>query len=103
MILEYVKLGPLDQYLRTNKKKIKEVDLIEASSNLASALWHLVSYFLFKQTRQYTDTNLNLQEENGIVHGKIRCKKLLVYNHDENNFTVKLSDPGVSSDYVKHE
>ncbi|KAI4469186.1 tyrosine-protein kinase hopscotch [Holotrichia oblita] len=79
MIAEYVRFGPLDEYLRKNKHKMKEVDLIEASSNLASALWHL--------------------EENGIVHGKIRCRKLLVNNHDGNNFAVKLTDPGISSGY----
>lgn len=43
MIMEYVKLGPLDEYLRKNKGSMKPVELIEACSNLASALWHLVS------------------------------------------------------------
>lgn len=43
LVMEYFPLGPLDQYLRNNKGIIKVVDLIEASSNLASALWHLVS------------------------------------------------------------
>lgn len=41
--MEYFKLGPLDHYLQVNKNIVKEVDLIEAASNLASALWHLVS------------------------------------------------------------
>lgn len=43
-VLEYFRLGPLDQYLRENKhtKLLKQVDLIEAGSNLAYALWHLV-------------------------------------------------------------
>lgn len=45
MVLEYMRLGPLDQYLRTNKAILKTEDLIEAASNLASALWHLVRYF----------------------------------------------------------
>lgn len=40
--MEYFPLGPLDQYLREKSGIIKTVDLIEASSNLASALWHLV-------------------------------------------------------------
>ncbi|GJQ70199.1 putative Band 4.1 homologues [Trypoxylus dichotomus] len=79
VLSEYVKFGPLDEYLRKNKHKMKEVDLIEASSNLASALWHL--------------------EEHGIIHGRIRCRKLLVHNHDSNNFSIKLSDPGISSGY----
>lgn len=41
--MEYFSLGSLDEYLRNNKKIVKVVDLMEASSNLASALWHLVS------------------------------------------------------------
>lgn len=83
MVLEYVRFGPLDRYLRDNKAKIKLVDLIEASSNLASALWHL--------------------EENRIVHGKIRCRKLLVSNHDESSFIVKLSDGGIHTTYTTQE
>ncbi|XP_018333328.1 tyrosine-protein kinase hopscotch [Agrilus planipennis] len=83
MVLEYMKLGNLDQYLQRNKSSLKEVDLIEAATNLASALWHL--------------------EENGIVHGKIRCKKLLVSYHDDRVFTVKLSDPGVRYSYSSNE
>lgn len=51
MIMEYVKYGPLDQYLKQNKGRMKTVDLIEACSNLASALWHLVS---IKQLRRFT-------------------------------------------------
>lgn len=45
-VMEYFKLGPLDQYLRDNKGIIKTVDLIEATSNLASAIWHLVSFIV---------------------------------------------------------
>lgn len=42
-VMEYFRLGPMDIYLRENKQFIKPVDLIEAASNVASALWHLVS------------------------------------------------------------
>nr|XP_022913814.1 tyrosine-protein kinase hopscotch [Onthophagus taurus] len=83
MILEYIKYGPLDEYLRQNKNKLKEVDLIEASSALANALWHL--------------------EDIGIVHGKIRCKKLLVCNHDSREFKVKLGLPSIKTSYEKEE
>ncbi|XP_017778377.1 PREDICTED: tyrosine-protein kinase hopscotch [Nicrophorus vespilloides] len=83
VILEFVRLGPLDQYLRDNINIIKAVDLVEAVSNLASALWHL--------------------SENGIVHGHIRCRKLLVSCHDQNSFTVKLADPGIHSEYLPEE
>ncbi|XP_044265655.1 tyrosine-protein kinase hopscotch [Tribolium madens] len=83
LILEYFRLGPLDQYLREHKGILKKVDLIEAASNLASALWHL--------------------KENGIVHGNIRCRKLMVNSHDENSFTVKLTDPGIHISYASKE
>lgn len=38
-----MRLGRLDKYLRINKGELKPEDLIEASSNVAAALWHLVS------------------------------------------------------------
>lgn len=82
-VLEYFRLGPLDNYLREKHSIIKEVDLIEASANLASALWHL--------------------KENGIVHGNIRCRKLMVFQHDENAFKVKLCDPGIRVNYSPNE
>ncbi|XP_031329480.1 tyrosine-protein kinase hopscotch [Photinus pyralis] len=83
MILEHMRLGPLDEYLRENKALLKVVDLIEAASNLASALWHL--------------------EEHGIVHGNIRCRRILVSCHEENKFTVKLGDPGIFHSYASKE
>lgn len=43
MISEYIKLGSLDVYLKKHKTVLKDVDLIQAASNLASALWYLVS------------------------------------------------------------
>ncbi|XP_066255438.1 tyrosine-protein kinase hopscotch-like isoform X2 [Euwallacea similis] len=79
VVMEYFKLGPLDQYLRDNKSKIKTVDLIEATSHLASAVWHL--------------------RENDIVHGRIRCRKLMVHAHDDSCFTVKLTDNAVQTSY----
>lgn len=42
MVMDFAELGPLDRYLRTNVDTIETVDLVEASANLASALWHLV-------------------------------------------------------------
>ncbi|XP_015589166.1 tyrosine-protein kinase hopscotch isoform X2 [Cephus cinctus] len=78
MLLELVKLGPLDAYLKnTPPDSIKTVDMVEASACLATALWHL--------------------EENGVVHGNIRCRKLLVHAHTANSFVVKLTDPGLFS------
>lgn len=43
VVMEHFTLGPLDHYLRTSRGIVKPVDLIEATANLASALWHLVS------------------------------------------------------------
>lgn len=83
MVMEYARYGPLNEYLQENKEVIEETDLVEASANLASALWHL--------------------SENGIVHGNIRCRKLLVCDHSENKFIVKLADPGVHGQYTLKE
>lgn len=38
-----------------------------------------------------------------MVHGNIRCRKLLVSCHNENSFTVKLADPGIRSNYESKE
>ncbi|KAJ8678849.1 hypothetical protein QAD02_014636 [Eretmocerus hayati] len=75
MLLELVKLGPLDAYLRENLQTIETVDMVEAAACLATAVWHL--------------------EENSVIHGNIRCRKLLVHAHTDNSFIVKLADPGV--------
>ncbi|XP_076165135.1 tyrosine-protein kinase hopscotch isoform X1 [Ptiloglossa arizonensis] len=76
MVLELVRHGPLDEYLRSSSSQtIKTVDMVEATACLATALWHL--------------------EENGVVHGNIRCNKLLVHAHTNNSFVVKLADPGL--------
>lgn len=78
MLLELVKLGPLDVYLREIvSQTIKTVDLVEAAACLATAVWHL--------------------EEHGVVHGNIRCRKLLVHAHTSDAFIVKLADPGIFS------
>ncbi|CAK9807573.1 Tyrosine-protein kinase hopscotch [Anthophora plagiata] len=76
MLLELVRHGSLDEYLRSSSSQtIKTVDMVEATACLATALWHL--------------------EENGVVHGNIRCNKLLVHAHTNNSFIVKLADPGI--------
>lgn len=76
MLLELVRHGPLDEYLTSSTSQtVKTVDMVEATACLATALWHL--------------------EENGVVHGKIRCSKLLLHAHTDNSFVVKLADPGL--------
>lgn len=44
MVTEYVDLGPFDVYLKERKPFMKQVDLVEAGTYLASALWHLVIF-----------------------------------------------------------
>lgn len=45
MVTEYFVLGRLDDYLNQNAIDIKEVDLVEAATYLATAVWHLVYLF----------------------------------------------------------
>lgn len=40
VIMEYLHLGPLDQYLKDNDLPV--IDLVEAATNLAKALFYLV-------------------------------------------------------------
>ena len=41
--------------------------------------------------------NFFKQEDQGIIHGNIRCRKLLVAAHDDKTFLVRLADPGLHS------
>lgn len=54
MVLDYGRLGPLDEYLRANNATVEIVDLVEASANLASALWHLVQKKFFFNLQIFT-------------------------------------------------
>lgn len=47
MVMAYLNLGPLDQYLRNNASKIEAVDMVEAGSQLATALWNLVRMYIY--------------------------------------------------------
>ncbi|XP_077554921.1 tyrosine-protein kinase hopscotch [Haemaphysalis longicornis] len=75
LVCEFLPLGSLDAYLRHHRPQLQPVDLVEAAKGLARALWYL--------------------EEQGCVHGKIRCRNILVSQHEANAFYVKLSDPGL--------
>lgn len=44
----------------------------------------------------------NEQEDHGIVHGNIRCHNVLVAEHSESAFIVKLADPSIV-EYSGHE
>ena len=76
MVMEYYPLGSLNQFLNYNKGIIEAVDLVEAATSLAKALWYL--------------------EEHNLVHGNIRCDKIFVVSHDPgNSFKIKLGEPGL--------
>ncbi|XP_015930975.1 tyrosine-protein kinase JAK2 [Parasteatoda tepidariorum] len=77
LVMEWLPLGPLDRYLLGQGKKMPEVDLIEAAYYVAKALWYL--------------------EEQQTVHGNIRCHNILVANHTDSSFKVKITDPGIIS------
>ena len=76
MVMEFYPLGCLAEYLKINKEKMHVVDLVEAATSLAKALWYL--------------------EEHNLVHGNIQCDKLFVMSHDPgNSLKVKLGEPGI--------
>lgn len=75
LVSEFLPLGRLDHYLGQYRYVLQPVDLVEAAKHLAKALWYL--------------------EEQGCIHGKIRCKYILVSQHDEHAFRIKLSGPGL--------
>jgi len=75
VIFEYLPLGPLDQYLQQCQDDLEVIDLVEAATNLAKALFYL--------------------EENKFVHGNIRCRNAMVASRSCNSIRVKLADPGI--------
>ncbi|XP_043204209.1 tyrosine-protein kinase hopscotch-like [Amphibalanus amphitrite] len=75
LVMDWYPLGPLDSYLAENKHTLMEVDLVEAGTYLAKALWYL--------------------DEQGVTHGKLRCRNVLVSSRAENKFHVRLADPGL--------
>ncbi|XP_077293855.1 tyrosine-protein kinase hopscotch [Arctopsyche grandis] len=83
MIMEYLHLGSLDVYLRKHTNDIQPEELMQAAASLATALWYLA--------------------EHGIVHGNIRCYKMLVASHDRFQFSVKLSNQGLESSFNEQE
>lgn len=82
LVLESTHMGSLDQFLH-HHPPIKPVKLIEVSYTLARALHYL--------------------QENNIIHGRIRCNSLFVVRNDEQNFIVRLGDPGFQKSYTNDE
>nr|ANA91281.1 Jak [Penaeus japonicus] len=74
LVMEFFPLGDLSSYLQ-KIKSIEEVELVEAATYLARALWYL--------------------NQEGIQHSNIRCHNILVAEHTDQTFKVKLGDPGV--------
>ncbi|XP_055637512.1 tyrosine-protein kinase hopscotch [Toxorhynchites rutilus septentrionalis] len=76
MVLESSRDGPLDEFLRRHRH-ISLSSLIEVAHSLARGLYYL--------------------QENGLVHGRIRCASMLVttYDRNENRLIAKLGDPGL--------
>ncbi|KAG6456774.1 hypothetical protein O3G_MSEX009942 [Manduca sexta] len=73
MVLEYLPYGPFDEYLREHGSRVKPLQLKKVAAGLARALWDL--------------------SEAGVVHGYIRCRRLLLAAVDGERIQVKLSGP----------
>ncbi|XP_003747168.2 tyrosine-protein kinase JAK2 [Galendromus occidentalis] len=72
---EFIPLGSLDLYLKNSGEDLTIGDLGDAALCLAKAVWYL--------------------EEQGFVHGRIRCRSAFVVDRSENSFKVKLGEPGL--------
>lgn len=83
LVMESTRLGSLDDFLQRQHPPISAEKLIETSLTLARALHYL--------------------QENNIIHGRIRCASLYVVRHDEQNFIVRLGDPGFRKSYTNDE
>lgn len=74
IVTDYYELGSLDKLLAKDKESLKTVHLVECGIYLARALWFM--------------------EENGLSHGSVRCRNLLVYEYTKGCAPkVKLADP----------
>lgn len=47
LVLDWIPLGSLDIYLKENCLHVESVELIEAASHIAKALWFLVRFYYF--------------------------------------------------------
>ncbi|KAL7041532.1 hypothetical protein ACKWTF_000809 [Chironomus riparius] len=87
LVLESIKFGPLDEFLRSHRyrKHVILLNLVETAYSLAKALHYL--------------------QEKQIVHGRIRCSSLEVtqFLPENNDFFVKLGDPGLPYNYTEKD
>ncbi|XP_041984957.1 tyrosine-protein kinase hopscotch [Aricia agestis] len=82
MVLEFMPYGPFDVYLRENEERIKPLQLKKVAASLARALWDL--------------------SEAGVVHGAVRCRRLLLAAHQTDRLVVKLAGPTLRP-YTAHD
>jgi len=75
LVTEYFELGSLPNFLATYHTTLQPVDLLEAATCLARALYYL--------------------EDNNIVHGEIRARNIYVAHHSDSQFKVKLCEGGL--------
>lgn len=80
MVMELSRDDPLDEFLRRHPDRERQVQLsslIDVAHSLARALYYL--------------------QENGLVHGRIRCSAMRVtlYDRKEKRLIAKLADPGL--------
>ncbi|XP_072942901.1 tyrosine-protein kinase hopscotch [Epargyreus clarus] len=75
MVLEYLPYGPFDEYLRENPERVKPLQLKKVCAGLARALWDL--------------------SEAGVVHGALRCRRLLLAAPLAERAAVKLAGPSL--------
>ncbi|XP_053614576.1 tyrosine-protein kinase hopscotch [Plodia interpunctella] len=75
LVLEYMPYGPLSDYLKKNRSSVKLLHLKKVAASLARALWEL--------------------SEAGVVHGHVRCRRLLLASADRDRLSVKLAGPSV--------
>lgn len=74
LVMDYYELGSLKVNLNQNQGSLMTIHLVECGIYLARALWFL--------------------EENGLCHGSIKCRNLLVYEFMPGHAPrVKLADP----------
>lgn len=84
LVIESTRLGPLDAFLQSAQKPFSHLALIDAAYSLARALHYL--------------------QENNIVHGRIRCGRLVVIRSEPPDcLMLRLADPGFQEMYTDEE
>ncbi|KNC24939.1 Tyrosine-protein kinase hopscotch [Lucilia cuprina] len=85
MVMEYSKFGPLNEFLLHNKTKISLRQLLDVVHGLVRGIVYL--------------------QEDGIIHGFIRCSNLLVTKYDPKTqlLEAKISDPGFPRSYRRDD